>query len=94
MNHFADWENKRFSFFRHADCEYFPCHDLGGDDDSGFNCLFCFCPLYDREDCGGVFTYLERGHKDCSRCLLPHKKENYGLITRQLRHISGASPDL
>ena len=50
-----------------------------------FNCLFCFCPLYLVKDCGGAFTYTERGVKDCSCCLFPHKKENYGKIMERLK---------
>ena len=53
-----------------------------------FNCLFCYCPLYMLgENCGGNFTYLENGIKDCSRCLLPHRREGYGHITRQYQKI-------
>ena len=72
------------SFFQNRDCAYFPCHKTGDPED--FNCLFCFCPLYALGDrCGGNFSYLDNGVKDCSNCLIPHKKGNYGLI---LEHIS------
>jgi len=93
MEVFAGWKNRDYSFFQHTDCEYFPCHSIAGAEESGFNCLFCYCPLYGREDCGGTFTRLECGRKDCSACVLPHKKENYGYIT-QLLHNTGASPVL
>ena len=37
--------------------------------------------------CGGNFTVLENGVKDCSGCTVPHKKENYGYITEQFEKI-------
>ena len=50
-----------------------------------FNCLFCYCPLYllDKE-CGGNFSFTSEGIKDCSNCLIPHKKENYQWILERL----------
>ena len=36
-----------YKFFSHKQCEYFPCHKT--DDPDNFNCLFCFCPLYLKE---------------------------------------------
>ena len=73
------WEDKEYSFFCHKKCEYFPCHE--GIDADKFNCLFCYCPLYALgEDCGGNFKITENGIKDCSKCLIPHKKENYGYV--------------
>ena len=68
-----------YDFFQNRECEYFPCH--GGADRENFNCLFCYCPLYALGDrCGGSFTYTEQGIKDCSNCLKPHRRENYGKI--------------
>ncbi|MBR5259081.1 MAG: bifunctional folylpolyglutamate synthase/dihydrofolate synthase [Eggerthellaceae bacterium] len=59
-------------FFTNTACPHFPCHE--GVDPERFNCLFCFCPLYALgENCGGAFTYLEGGIKDCSNCTLPHE---------------------
>ncbi len=61
-----------YDFFQNKDCPYFPCHDI---DEEEFNCLFCFCPLYTLGDkCGGNFTYLQNGIKDCSNCTVTHKK--------------------
>ena len=77
---------ERYKFFQHRDCEYFPCHK--GADPARFSCLFCYCPLYALGDrCGGAFTYNERGIKDCTRCLRPHRPENYD-------EIIGRFPDL
>ena len=75
-----------YAFFQNKKCEYFPCHE--GADPESFNCLFCYCPLYALGDkCGGQFTYLENGIKDCSGCLRPHKKENYDSIIKQMPMI-------
>lgn len=77
---------KRFSFFSHTACEYFPCHS--GVPAKEFNCLFCYCPLYALgKECGGNFVILENGVKDCSDCTVPHRKENYSHITEQFQHI-------
>ena len=70
---------KAYEYFSHRACEFFPCHP--GADPQNFNCLFCFCPLYFLGDaCGGAFTRLEDGTKDCSACLFPHRRENYGAV--------------
>lgn len=61
-----------YKFFTNKACEYFPCHK--GVAEEEFNCLFCFCPLYALGDqCGGNFTILPSGIKDCSYCTKPHK---------------------
>ena len=81
-----EWEGKHFSCFTNCACEYFPCHE--GVEPESFNCLFCYCPLYALGTaCGGNFTMLENGVKDCSGCTVPHKKENYGYITEQFEKI-------
>ena len=73
------WRGKGYSFFENRACECFPCHKWESDD--GFNCLFCYCPLYLLGDqCGGNFTMTENGIKDCTDCLIPHRRDNYGYI--------------
>lgn len=74
-------ENSSF-FFRNVDCASFPCHKVA--DSSDFNCMFCYCPLYHMENCGGNCSYTEKGIKDCSNCLIPHKAENYRYILEKL----------
>ncbi len=75
-----------FKFFQHTDCEYFPCHKTGNPDN--FNCLFCYCPLYPLgENCGGHFTYTESGVKDCSKCLVPHCRDNYDKIMDKMGDV-------
>ena len=72
-----------YDFFQHRDCEYFPCHK--GANSEHFSCLFCYCPLYALGDkCGGNFTYTEGGIKDCSGCLIPHRRENYLKVMEKL----------
>ena len=81
-------EECRYSFFQHTACEFFPCHETAHPED--FNCLFCYCPLYMLgRKCGGNFTYLESGVKDCSECLVPHRRENYGFIADSFQKIAG-----
>lgn len=70
------------SYFQNKECEYFPCHKKG--DSENFNCLFCYCPLYRVEDCGGNYSLTKEGVKDCSNCLLPHKAENYQYVVKKL----------
>ena len=72
------------TFFTNRSCKYFPCH--AGADPEDFNCLFCYCPLYSMgPDCGGNFRYTDKGVKDCTGCLVPHRRENYGMIMEKLR---------
>ena len=77
---------ENYKFFQHQNCEYFPCHKTDKPED--FNCLFCYCPLYALgKDCGGNFTYTESGIKDCSGCLIPHRRENYERIMAKMEQI-------
>lgn len=69
-------------FFRNPDCQYFPCHKV--EDDSEFNCLFCFCPLHMLPDCGGDFVM--RGKvKDCTPCVRPHRPGGYEHVIARLK---------
>jgi len=81
-----DWRDKHYSHFTHKECEAFPCHE--NVDEENFNCLFCFCPLYVLgRECGGKFSYNEKGIKDCTGCRLPHIRENYGYIMDKFQDI-------
>ena len=81
-----DWRGKEYAFFSHTKCEAFPCHSFAEAD--GFNCLFCYCPLYVLgRECGGNFKYLSNGVKNCANCVLPHKRESYGYITGRFKDI-------
>lgn len=75
--------NNSFRFFQNKECKYFPCHTTENID--GFNCIFCYCPLYMlKEECGGRFIY-KNGVKNCTNCLLPHKYDGYDYINEKLR---------
>lgn len=79
--------SENYKFFCHKKCEFFPCHKTDKPDE--FNCLFCYCPLYALgENCGGNFKYTEKGIKDCSNCMLPHKKNNFEYIMKKFSEIS------
>ena len=45
-------DSKGYQFFQNRQCEYFPCHEVEKEED--FNCLFCYCPLYQKERCLGI----------------------------------------
>lgn len=75
--------DRKYSYFSHRGCEFFPCHP--GADPENFNCLFCYCPLYLLgPECGGSFTYLPDGRKDCTGCIYPHRRGSYEEIVRRL----------
>ena len=75
-----------FNFFQNKECEYFPCHE--GIPEEEFSCLFCYCPLYALgRKCGGNCTYTEFGYKDCTNCLVPHRRENYLRIISRYEEI-------
>ena len=80
------WEGKHYAFFQNRECEFFPCHK--GADPENFNCLFCYCPLYALgKKCGGNCSFTESGIKDCSGCLVPHRRENYGRIVARFGEL-------
>lgn len=75
-----------YDFFQNSACEYFPCHKCA--DAENFSCLFCYCPLYALGDkCGGNFAYTKEGIKDCSACLIPHRRENYDRIMEKMKAV-------
>ncbi|MPW25705.1 metal-binding protein [Alkalibaculum sp. M08DMB] len=79
-------KTENFKFFNNSKCEYFPCHKT--DLLENFNCLFCYCPLYALGDqCGGDFSYTEKGIKNCSKCSIPHKRECYDRIIDKMGGI-------
>ena len=79
-------------FFQNRDCAYFPCHKVT--DDSEFNCLFCYCPLYALGDrCGGNCSYTESGIKDCSNCLIPHSPKGYDYINSKFMELAALAKE-
>ena len=78
---------KRYAFFQHRDCEFFPCHK--GVPEADFNCLFCYCPLYTLgENCGGACVYLDSGVKSCEHCAFPHRRENYAAVIARFPELA------
>ncbi len=70
------------SYFTNTACEYFPCHDVPADE---FNCMFCYCPLYDVKDCGGEYFYTDKGIKNCKNCGYVHYRCNYASVIKKLK---------
>lgn len=90
MEHTGERRERKYAFFTHIACEYFPCHE--GISRESFNCLFCYCPLYAYgADCGGNFRYTKNGIKDCSLCTFPHERENYEIMTSRIAEIQRES---
>lgn len=70
-----------YRFYRNTACKYFPCHKVKNEEE--FNCMFCYCPLYFLEECGG--NYIEtNGIKDCTNCLIPHNPKGYDYINKKI----------
>ncbi len=73
-------------YFKNTACQYYPCHKVNRDDN--FNCLFCYCPMNQYEDCLGTPEYIKTASgrliKDCSDCIYPHQPENYDAIMKYL----------
>ncbi len=72
-----------YRFFSNRECKYFPCHE--GADPETFNCLFCFCPLYFLDHCGGQPRRTKDGVKDCTYCTVPHSPGGYEHVMDRLR---------
>ena len=75
-----------YRYFKNEKCKYFPCHKVEKETD--FNCLFCYCPLNQYEDCPGNPHFITRESgkkiKDCTYCNFPHQPENYEKVVRFL----------
>ena len=72
-----------FKYFENRDCKYYPCHK----DLEHINCLFCYCPLYFKDECPGNPKYIEKGDKvikSCIDCTFPHEADNYAEILKRL----------
>ena len=70
-----------YRFYKNTACEYFPCHKVK--DEENFNCMFCYCPLYFLEECGGNYKN-NYGIKDCTDCLIPHNPKGYDYINKKI----------
>ncbi len=73
-----------FSFFKNIECKYYPCHKGIKE----LNCLFCYCPLFFFNDCGGNFIITGKKTKDCSNCIIPHEpNKGYKYINKKLKKV-------
>ena len=77
--------SNNYKFFRHKDCEYFPCHEIKNNEK--FNCLFCYCPLYFLEKCGGNQKFVDN-IKDCSSCIIPHSENGHDYIVSKIVEVN------
>lgn len=73
-----------YRFYRNLDCIYFPCHKMENNEE--FNCMFCYCPLYLFEECGGNYED-KHGMKNCSNCIIPHKPKGYDYINNKIKEL-------
>lgn len=74
-----------YRFYTNKACQFLPCHDVESTED--FNCMFCYCPLYFLEDCGGNYE-MKHGIKDCGKCLIPHRPKGYDYINKKIGEIN------
>ena len=73
-----------YRFFENRYCRFYPCHEGISD----LNCMFCYCPFYQDENCPGNPEYKQISGKTlrvCTECLFPHLPENYDVIMDILR---------
>lgn len=70
-----------YRYYKNLDCKYFPCHKVEKTEE--FNCMFCYCPLYFLEECGGNYN-ISSGIKDCTDCIIPHKYAGYDYINKKI----------
>lgn len=72
-----------YKWFSNEECKYYPCHLKL----TKVNCLFCYCPLHDRE-CKGEYNIIVGSNgkeiKDCSACLIPHIADGWEYIVAEL----------
>ena len=61
-----------YCYFKNEKCKYFPCHKVEKETD--FNCLFCYCPLNQYEDCPGNPHFIVReSGKKIKDCIVPSR---------------------
>ena len=75
-------KDEKFKYFVNKECEYYPCHENVPEEK--WSCLFCYCPLYLIDDCGGNYSILDNGVKNCMDCTLPHQRQNWEYIVNKL----------
>jgi Zn-finger protein len=71
-------------FFENKNCIYYPCHK----DIDKVNCLFCFCPLFNTNQCHVLKIFKKDKRSVCEGCSFPHIPKNYDELMRKLRKIN------
>ena len=51
-------------------------------------CEFFPCHKNADPDDFNCFRYTEKGIKDCTNCMLPHKRKNYGYVTGKYQELA------
>lgn len=73
-----------YKLYSNVGCPYYPCHDI----EDFVSCMFCYCPLFCYDDCGGDYIYTRLGTKDCENCTIPHEEAGWNHVIAKLReHI-------
>ena len=70
-----------YKTYSNVGCNFYPCHKV----EDFTSCMFCFCPLYHYDDCGGEYTHSTKGIKDCRHCVIPHKKDGWDYIMKVIK---------
>ena len=70
-----------YRHYKNLACKYYPCHKM--ESTEVFNCMFCYCPLYFLEECGGNYK-ISSGIKDCTNCIIPHNYTGYDYINKKI----------
>lgn len=74
-----------YKFFQNKTCRFYPCHS----NISKPNCIFCFCPLFNTEECIVIKILKGKNKKSvCESCSFPHIAHNYDIIIRKLRKLN------
>jgi len=77
-----------YKYYENKGCMFFPCHPGLYKNKGLHNCLFCYCPLFFIDDCGGNFINIDRPDgtvmKDCSPCTKNHGENSHEFVVRKL----------
>ena len=76
-----------FSFSSNKAWERYPCRSMrkGWNSAACSAIVRCICWAERAE----MLHHLENGVKDCSKCLIPHQRDNYGYLAGRFQEIAG-----
>ncbi|WP_432490175.1 cysteine-rich small domain-containing protein [Flavonifractor plautii] len=80
-------EGRTFSFSSNKAWERYPCRSMqkGWNSAACSAIVRCICWAERAE----MLHHLENGVKDCSKCLIPHQRDNYGYLAGRFQEIAG-----